>query len=68
MRSNKTHSESNKLVVQKAGKGLDAEFQDDEVDEFVTRQPALASLYAAAARGVDLSGDRAGQATMRLFL
>lgn len=34
---------------------------------FVQRQPALASLYVAAARGVDLSGDRAGQPTMRLI-
>lgn len=53
-------------LLEKAGKSLDSEFQDDEADEFVTRQPALASLYAAAARGIDISGDLAGQPTMRL--
>jgi hypothetical protein len=54
-------------LLEKAGKHLDSELHDDETDEFVMRQPALASLYAAAARGVDLSSDRAGQPTMRLI-
>ncbi len=54
-------------LLEEAGKSLGPEFQDDVVEEFVARQPALASLYAAAARGVDLSGDRAGQPTMRLI-
>lgn len=54
-------------LLEKAGKSLDSELSDDEAEEFVMRQPALASLYAAAARGVDLSGDRAGQPTMRLI-
>lgn len=54
-------------LLERAGKSFDAEFQDDETAQFISRQPALASLYAAAARGVDLSGDRAGQPTMRLI-
>jgi len=54
-------------LLEMAGKHLDSELHDDETDEFVMRQPALASLYAAAARGVDLSGDRAGQPTMRFI-
>ena len=54
-------------LLKEAGRSLDSEFQDDEVEDFVTRHPALASLYAAAARGVDLSGDRAGQPTMRII-
>lgn len=54
-------------LLAKAGRSLDSEFQDDEVAGFVQRQPALASRYVAAARGVDLSGDRAGQPTMRLI-
>ena len=54
-------------LLEKAGRSVDSEFQDEGVEEFVTRQPALASLYAAAARGVDISGDRAGQPTMRLI-
>jgi hypothetical protein len=54
-------------LLEKAGRSLDAEFHDDEAEEFAHRQSALALLYAAAARGVDLSGDRAGQPTMRLI-
>ena len=54
-------------LLEGAGRSLDSELSDDETDEFVMRQPALASLYAAAAHGVDLSGDRAGQPTMRLI-
>jgi Putative transposase len=54
-------------LLERAGKSLDSELSDEEVDDFVQRQPALASLYAAAARGVDLSGERAGQPTMRLI-
>lgn len=54
-------------LLEKAGKSLESELSDDETDDFVQRQPALASLYAAAARGVDLSGDRVGQPTMRLI-
>lgn len=54
-------------LLEKAGKSLDPAFQDDDADDFAQRQPALASLYSAAAQGVDLSGDRAGQPTMRLI-
>jgi hypothetical protein len=54
-------------LLEKAGRSLDSEFHNDEGEEFALRQPALASLYAAAARGMDLSGDRAGQPTLRLI-
>ncbi len=54
-------------LLEKEGRSLDSALQDDEEEDFAHRQPALASLYAAAARGVDLSGDRAGQPTMRLI-
>jgi hypothetical protein len=53
-------------LLDEAGRSLDPELSDDEVEELSTRQPALAALYAAA-RGVDLSGDRAGQPTMGLI-
>lgn len=45
----------------------DCGFQDDEEEDGAHRQPALPLLYAATARGIDLSGDRAGQPTMRLI-
>ena len=54
-------------LLEAAGKSFDSELSGDDVDDFAKRQPALASLYAAAARGVDLSGERAGQPTMRLI-
>jgi hypothetical protein len=54
-------------LLEAAGKSLDSELSGDDVNDFAKRQPAIASLYAAAARGVDLSGERAGQATMRLI-
>jgi hypothetical protein len=54
-------------LLEAAGKRLDSDLSNEEVEDFVQRQPALASLYAAAARGVDLSAERAGQATMRLI-
>jgi hypothetical protein len=52
-------------LLEKAGRHLDSDFQDDDVDDFSDRQPALAFVYAAAARGVDISGERAGQPSLR---
>ena|GEM_PF-4009329 len=37
-------------LLGKAGKSLDSEFQEDQADDLLHRQPALALLYAAAAR------------------
>jgi len=54
-------------LLEKAGKTLDSESFDDAPDDFSERQPALAFVYAAAAQGVDLSGDRAGQPSLRLI-
>ena len=54
-------------LLEKAGKSLDPEMVDPGEDEFAFRQPALAFCYGAAAQGVDISGDRAGQPSLRLF-
>jgi hypothetical protein len=54
-------------LLEKAGKSLDPEMADAFEDDFALCQPVLASCYGAASRGADLSGDRAGQRTLRLF-
>ena len=54
-------------LLDKAGKTLDPEPFDDAPDDFAERQPALAFVYAAAAQGVDVSGERAGQPSLRLI-
>jgi hypothetical protein len=53
-------------ALDKAGWGLDAEMQGDIADP-APDQLALAQCYAAAARGVDLAGDRAGHSSLRLI-
>ena len=40
----------------------------DEPDRFAQDEPALAACYAAAAQGVSVAGDRAGQPTLRLMV
>jgi len=42
--------------------------QDDEPPKLCSDEPGLAACYAAAARGVAASGDRAGQAPLRLLV
>ena len=37
-------------LLENSGRSLDSELSDHETDEFVQRQPALASLYTAAGR------------------
>jgi len=54
-------------LLEEAGKSLDPELADAFEDDFALCQPVLASCYGAASRGADLSGDRAGQRTLRLF-
>jgi hypothetical protein len=54
-------------LLENAGRTLDSELADESTDDFSDRQPTLAFVYAAAARGVDLSGERAGQPSLRLI-
>jgi len=42
--------------------------QDDEPPKLCSDEPGLAACYAAATRGVAASGDRAGQAPLRLLV
>lgn len=55
-------------ALDKAGWGLDAEMQaESEADSPAPDQLALAQCYAAAARGIDLAGDRQGHPSLRLI-
>gem|GEM_PF-2172035 len=59
-----THTRAN-------GRSLDPfmqDGQDDEPPKLCSDEPGLAACYAAAARGVAASGDRAGQAPLRLLV
>src|SRR5690606_38801090 len=51
------------------GKSLTPEFDTDheDTDAFAESQAALALCYASAARGVDITGERAGQPSLRLI-
>ena len=42
--------------------------QDDEPPALTLEEPGLAACYAAAAQGVCIAGDRAGQPTLRLIV
>ncbi|MFC1642997.1 transposase, partial [Myxococcota bacterium] len=56
-------------ILRAHGRSLDPALQTvDEPDRFAQDQPALAACYAAAAQGVSLAGDRAGQPSLRLML
>jgi hypothetical protein len=52
-------------VLVRHGRSLDPEA--DAGDDPLSEQPALAGLAAAATRGVDLLGERAGRPTLRLL-
>jgi hypothetical protein len=52
-------------ILVRHGRSLDPD--DDAGDDPLAEQPALAGLAAAAARGVDLLGERAGRPTLRLL-
>jgi hypothetical protein len=54
-------------LLRKHGRSLDPELADDDPHSLDLDDPALAAGYAAAARGVGLTGDRAGQPTLRLI-
>jgi len=49
------------------GRSLDPEHRDGEPLELQLEHPALAACYDAAALGIAVSGDRAGQPSLRLF-
>jgi hypothetical protein len=56
-------------ILRAHGRSLDPALQTvDEPDRFAQDQPALAACYAAAAQGVSLAPDRAGQPTVRLMV
>ena len=54
-------------ILRQHGRCLDPELADDEPPGLELDDPALAACYAAAARGVGITGDRAGQPTLRLI-
>jgi len=58
-------------ILRAHGRSLDPAMQDGQDDEppkLCSDEPGLAACYAAAARGVAASGDRAGQAPLRLLV
>ncbi len=58
-----------RTILVKHGRSLEGLFEgasDDEPDRLADAQPALAACYGAAAQGVGLFGERAGQPTLRL--
>ena len=56
-------------ILRAHGRSLDPALQTvDEPDRFAQDEPALAACYAAAAQGVSVAGDRAGQPTLRLMV
>ena len=62
-------AERARAILVKHGRSLEELFEgagDDEPDRLTEEQPALAACYGAAAQGVGLFGDRAGQPTLRL--
>ena len=57
-------------ILQANGRSLDPAMQDGQDDQppkLCSDEPGLAACYAAAARGVAASGDRAGQAPLRFL-
>jgi hypothetical protein len=55
-------------ILKKHGRSLDPEESNPEPTEVQLEHPALAACYDAAALGVGVSGDRAGQPQLRLML
>lgn len=55
-------------ILHAHGRSLDPEMADDEPPELCLDEPGLAACYAAAAQGVSVTGDRAGQPTLRLLV
>ncbi len=55
------------VILKKHGRSLHVDEADSEPTEVQLEHPALAACYDAAALGVEVGGDRAGQATLRLM-
>ena len=56
-------------ILQAHGRSVDPALQGvDEPERWAQDEPVLAACYAAAAQGVSLTGDRAGQPTLRLLV
>ena len=57
-------------ILKAHGRSLDPALQDAEPPALALtlEEPGLAACYAAAAQGVSVSGDRAGQTTLRLVV
>jgi hypothetical protein len=55
------------VVLRKHGRSLEPDADDSEPTEVQLEHPALAACYGAAAMGVEVGGDRAGQPTLRLM-
>jgi hypothetical protein len=53
-------------ILKKHGRSLDPDEADSDPTELQLDHPALAACYGAAALGVDVGGERAGQPTLRL--
>jgi hypothetical protein len=54
-------------ILKKHGRNLDPDMTDSELTDVQLEHPALAACYGAAALGVEVGGDRAGQPTLRLM-
>ena len=57
-----------KCILRAHGRSLDPQMQDDEPPALCLDEPGLAACYAAAAQGIALTGERAGQPTLRLVV
>jgi hypothetical protein len=55
------------VILKKHGRSLDPDEADSEPTEVQLEHPALAACYGAAAMGVGVGGERAGQPTLRLM-
>ena len=54
-------------ILREHGRSLDPERDDGTPPELALDEPGLAACYAAAARGVSVSGERAGKLPLRLI-
>jgi len=55
-------------ILRAHGRSIDPEMQDDQPPSLVLDEPGLAACYAAAAQGISVTGDRAGQPALRLVV
>ena len=55
-------------ILRAHGRSIDPEMQDDQPPSLVLDEPGLAACHAAAAQGICVTGDRAGQPALRLVV